>query len=539
MRKNFPVTQQEFHMEDGRPIVSQTDLKGKITYVNPYFIEVSGFAEEELIGAPHNLVRHPDMPPAAFADLWDCLKAGLPWTGLVKNRRKNGDFYWVVANVTPMLEHGRATGYMSVRTKPSRAQVEQAERLYRDMNEGRARHLTIRRGHAVRTGWLGWLAALQDLALPYRIGASMGVLALLFAVQGVGVVLSGAPGRGWLATVAGLGLVLALAAAWAMNNMLSRPLHEALSAARMLAGADLRSPIAEGRRDDMGQLLRALRQMQVNLVAIIGDVRSNVGSMKAATGDIAAGNQDLSNRTEAQASSLQQTASSMEQFAATVRQNAAHAHQASALVERTRGVAARGGEVMARVGSTMGEISHSSRQVGDIIGLIDSIAFQTNILALNAAVEAARAGEQGRGFAVVASEVRSLAQRSASAAHDIKRVIEGSAQQVAQGDQLVKEARQAMDDINASVQQVASIIGEIDLASAEQQRGIDQVNAAILTIDEGTQQNAAMVEQAAAAAGSLDQQAGQLAQAVAVFKLPPAGQGAQRRAALVGPAQQL
>jgi aerotaxis receptor len=527
MRKNLPVTAIEYHMEDGRPIVSKTDLKGKITYVNPYFIEVSGFDEDELIGAPHNLVRHPDMPPQAFADLWASLKSGLPWTGLVKNRRKNGDFYWVVANVTPVLEQGRVAGYMSVRSKPTRAQVEGAERLYRTLNEGSAA-ITLRHGRVVRTGWQGQLQALTRLSLAARIAASAVAGSALFAVMGVaGLAVADGAAGGWLAAGGALGVVLSLGSGYLLHAGVSQPLRAATRAARALAGGDLTSHIAADRGDDMGMLLQALQQMQANLVAMIGDVRVNVDIMSNATRGIAAGNRDLSARTEAHASSLEETASSMEQFSATVRQNADNARQAAQLVGGASDVAGRGGAVVAQVGSTMGDISTSARKIVDIIAMIDGIAFQTNILALNAAVEAARAGEQGRGFAVVAGEVRSLAQRSASAAREIKGLIDDSVLQVEQGAKLVSEASHTMEEIIGAVQRVANIMREIDTASGEQASGIEQVNRAVGEMDEGTQHNAALVEQAAAAADSLNEQAGQLAQAVAVFQLPRAGGGRQ------------
>ncbi|MCE3262839.1 MAG: chemotaxis protein [Pseudoduganella sp.] len=515
-------------MEDGRPIVSKTDLKGRITYVNPYFVEVSGFAAEELLGAPHNLVRHPDMPPQAFADLWQCLQAGLPWNGMVKNRRKNGDFYWVNANVTPVREDGRVTGYMSVRNKPTRAQVAQADSLYRAINAGTATDLEIRQGRPVQRGWRGRLHALRDMSLHARLVAMAGFTSMLFVGMGVAAasLVQGAAAL-WLLLAAGAGIASTLAGVWMLHAAIVAPLRTATQAARALAGGDLTGNIEAQRSDDMGQLLRALQQMNVNLQAMIGDVHNNVAAMNSVTREIAAGNQNLSARTEAQASSLEETASSMEQFSATVKQNADSAQQANRLVQGAAEVALRGGSNVAQVGATMDEISTSAHKIVDIIGMIDSIAFQTNILALNAAVEAARAGEQGRGFAVVASEVRNLAQRSAAAAKDIKALIDSSVLQVERGGALVGEAGHTMEEIIASVQNVSRIMNGIEQASREQSIGIDQVNQAIGEMDQGTQQNAAMVEEAAAAADSLNQQAVQLAQAMSVFHLP-AGRRAKR-----------
>ncbi|HYD96301.1 MAG TPA: methyl-accepting chemotaxis protein [Noviherbaspirillum sp.] len=537
MRKNLPVRNEEYLLRDGLAIVSKTDLKGKITYVNPYFIEVSGFTEEELLGAPHNLVRHPDMPPEAFGDLWDTLKAGKPWTGLVKNRRKNGEYYWVVANVTPVREGERAVGYMSVRTKPSREQVAAAEALYAAMRAGQARHLAIRGGDVVRTGWIGRIAALRRMPFARALALKMAILCLLMLGMGTAGVMAApsAPFAWLLGGLAGTAFLVALATWYSLHTAVATPVRDATRVARAIAGGDLCDSFDTSQRGDIGQLLRALQQMKVNLQAIIGDVRANVESITVGTDEIAAGNLGLSSRTEEQAASLEETASSMEELAAAVKKNADNASAAHRLGVNASEVAARGGDVVRQVVTTMDDISAASKKVVDIVGLINGIAFQTNLLALNAAVEAARAGEQGRGFAVVAAEVRNLAQRCTAAAGDIKQLIDAATQKVDAGTQLVHQAGTTMDDVVASVSRVSSLMGDISMASREQDAGIEQINEAVAQMDEATQQNAALVEQAAAAAESLAEQAHRMSQTIAMFRLGAGDTGAAppRRSARV------
>ena len=317
------------------------------------------------------------------------------------------------------------------------------------------------------------------------------------------------------AVAVAVGVVCALV----ITRSITVPLAGAVEVAQKVAAGELTSQVYVEGKDETSELLQALKDMNSSLAKTVGDVRTGTELISTASQEIASGNADLSARTESQASSLEETASSMEELTSTVKQNADNARQANQLAVSASSVAEKGGTVVAQVVDTMGSIKESSRKIFDIIGVIDGIAFQTNILALNAAVEAARAGEQGRGFAVVATEVRNLAQRSAGAAKEIKELIGDSVGKVDAGSKLVDEAGQTMDLIVTSIKQVADIMGEITAATQEQSNGIEEVNQAITQMDEMTQQNAALVEEAAAAAESMQEQAQKLAQAVSIFKL--------------------
>ena len=900
MKTNLPVTQTEAVLRDDILIVSKTDLKGQITYVNSDFIEVSGFTEAELMGQPHNIVRHPDMPAEAFGDLWSTLKAGRPWTGLVKNRCKNGDFYWVLANASPIVENGAAVGYISVRRKADPKQVAAVGDVYRQFKARRQGRLRISYGRAIKgSEWLrnlglygrlllaaavigpvfglliyvllstltrtseavwemyerrvipietmgrinklmvdnraqallalqhdpaGPVAKLHDHPLDMHLGnvdknlAEMDTLWQSYASgirqaehkqlandfaeanrrmtdEGLKPVLQAAKdGRfsdgsvtllkklnpayadasvkadalfkflqdnakrnyasaqdryrqSWMTAVALIvvAVLLVIAAAYLFVRAIRLPLDEVATAFGRIIRGDYSHQIDISSNNEMGRLMQGLQTLQsqmgfevsetkrrseemarvkialdgatmpmtisnehnaliymnaaaeklwgemaskiaekhegftvagmygrglvgyfdeeemkvafaaeltaprtldigmggktlrvtatpvrggkgeylgrasqwidrtlelaiekevqgiilaaaqgdfgkrldldgkqgffeglaiglnelldttarglkdiahvlqalakgdltqsitadyeglfgqlkedtnatiARLQEVIGRIKEATEAIDTAAKEIAAGNQDLSSRTEEQASSLEETASSMEELNATVKQNAENAKQANELAKKSNDAVSRGGEAVKRVVTTMGDIQDSSKKIADIIGVIDSIAFQTNILALNAAVEAARAGEQGRGFAVVATEVRNLAQRSATAAKEIKGLIAESVDKVDGGAKLVNQAGEAMDEVVTSFQQVANLVTEISGASREQSSGIEQVTQAVSQMDEVTQQNAALVEEAAAAAESLEEQARGLVQAVGMFRLAAGG----------------
>jgi len=336
----------------------------------------------------------------------------------------------------------------------------------------------------------------------------------------------------------GIGALLAgIAFAVMLSRSITRPLNHAVDIARTVASGDLTSRIEVKTRDETGRLLQALKDMNDSLVRIVAQVRTGTDTIAGASTQIAAGNLDLSSRTEEQASTLEETASSMEELTSTVKQNADNARQADQLAQSASEVANRGGMVVSQVVETMGSINESSRKISDIISVIDGIAFQTNILALNAAVEAARAGEQGRGFAVVATEVRNLAQRSAAAAKEIKSLIDDSVEKVAAGTKLVDQAGATMSEIVGSVQRVTDIMAEITAASDEQSAGIEQINLAITQMDEVTQQNASLVEEAAAAADAMQEQARGLQQVVGTFRIDSSAAHAASAASVMAAAQ--
>ncbi|MGZ5028057.1 MAG: methyl-accepting chemotaxis protein [Methylobacter sp.] len=887
MKTHMPVTDMEYVLKDSDSIVSKTDLKGHITYINEDFLRVSGFTKAELIGFPHNIVRHPDMPAEAFADMWKTLQANRPWTGIVKNRCKNGDFYWVLTNATPFHENDQLAGYMSVRSKPSPEQVNSAETAYRLFKEGKAGHLKIQDGKVVKSTVLDRFNPFKNPSIKSRLISVLGLLTVLMILIG-GMSLHGMSkandglrtvyedrtvpmsqistikelmltnqlkitaalatptpeviqkntadveqniaeiSKIWAAYMAtyltpeekqladrfaadrklfveeglkptlaalktynpelagklvmdkigplfipasedikrlmqlqinvakqefelaqsrynnirnitigliAIGFMLALWRGLSLIRIIVRPLNAAIRNFGDIAQGHYNNAIAIEHHDEIGKVMEALKSMQIklgfdiaenkriadenlriktgldsstsaitlsgtdtllvhmtpaakNLLASIGgpdfdveglygkslstlfnnaeaaakfdraaktgedvdlffhdhhlrlaarpildengvslgrvtqwldrtaevaieqevaaivygavmgdftqridlqdkkdffkqlaeglnellettengindvvrvldalsrndltqsitnDYAGSFGQLKndsnttveklkeiinqikeateninTGAKEIASGNNNLSHRTEQQAASLEETAASMEELTSTVQHNAANANQANKLAVAASDIAGKGVEVVGEVVRTMDEINDSSRKIGDIISVIDDIAFQTNILALNAAVEAARAGEQGRGFAVVAIEVRNLAQRAATAAGEIKSLIDDSVVKVSSGSKLVTQAGQTMTEIVNSIRGVTVMMSQISAASSEQTAGIEQVNMAIAQMDDVTQQNAALVEQAAAAAESLEEQAQSLTATVAQFKV--------------------
>jgi aerotaxis receptor len=515
MRTNLPVTGREHGLPEGKLLVSVTDLKGRIVYCNPAFVATCGYSREELLGQPHNLIRHPDMPAEAFRDLWATIEAGRPWQGVVKNRSKSGDHYWVVANVTPMRNGERICGYLSVRSAPTREQIEAVEALYAGMRqEAESGRLVtgVRGGQVVRLDPTGRaLHAVRTQLSRWGLDTAISLTPVLCAA----VAVTALP----VPVALPLSLGLALGAAWLARRRREAVVESLLADVLRLAAGDLAHNPSMGAPGTLGVLQLALNQAAVNLRTAIGDVRAEVENLRGAVAEIASGNQDLSSRTEAQASSLEETAASMEQITGTVKQSAASATQGAALASETAAIAQRSHDSVLGVVQAMDGISDSSRRIGEIIHVIESVAFQTNILALNAAVEAARAGEAGRGFAVVAAEVRGLAQRTAGAAREIKQLIVEAGERVAAGAQQTQATRERMREALHAVGQVSTLLAEINHAAQEQQLGVSQVNEAVTHMDGITQQNAAMVEELAAAAQALDGQVLLVDDAMRIFRL--------------------
>jgi methyl-accepting chemotaxis protein len=730
MKINMPVTDHEVVMKPGDILVTRTDLKGIITYANDAFVEISGFTREELIGKNHNMVRHPDMPPAAFEDLWDTVKKGQPWTAPVKNRTKQGDFYWVEANVTPVFKNGKVSEYLSVRYAPSRQQINEAEEIYQKLN---ANKIELRpKGMAL------WIKNIRELGLGVKLWLSVvGILIpigyLMFLLYEQNNILA----------MAGMGtlFLLSLLINVSTAKLVRKTLERVININYRLADGQYSNELDLYRNDQLGDLLRSVFSMQVKLNGDLAetkqvgsnamrikqaldnvsscvmvadnnlniiylnstvielfenaenDIRKQLPNFKAsqllganidqfhknpahqrgmigglsgtlkssliigerhmditanpvinddgerigtvvewqdrthevkiereienivesvktgildqridvtdkngfflklssgineltdviesvfddvsstmqnmAVGDltnrietdyegvyleckdsinatmdkisqivaqisesadfinnssqeIASGNNNLSQRAEQQAANLEETASSMEELTSTVKNNADNAQQANKVATTARQLAEKGGEVVGSAVSAMQEINESSNKIADIIGVIDEIAFQTNLLALNASVEAARAGEQGRGFSVVATEVRNLAQRSATAAKESKELIQSSVQKVRYGTEFVNETGKALNEIVVGVKKVGDIVAEIAAASVEQSQGIEQVNQAVAQMDEITQQNAALAEEASAASVSMSDQSTNMMTLLNFFKV--------------------
>ena len=517
MRINQPVTQKQYELRDDVLLVSTTDAQGHITHCNQAFAEASGFTYEELLNQPHNLIRHPDMPPEAFKDMWGTIGRGRPWSGLVKNRRKNGDHYWVIAHVVPTVKNGKPIGYMSVREKAPPEAIRQAEALYGELARQRGHRHPSFKLHAGRVRLLGIKdlpQKLHRLTLTQRLAAG-----LILIGASMGLAHQAAPTE-WAFTAtclsAGLG---ALALLWWFHSSIQDRIQAAENFANDLASCNLHTHLEQVHPHPLSGLTRALSHIQMNLKAVIGDVKEEVVGTTHAISEIALGSNDLSERNEAQAAAVQKTTASMSHAAHAVQQTAVTAAEVQRQSSETASVAAHGGAAMTQVGDTIRSIQESSIKVAGIVQIIESIAFQTNILALNAAVEAARAGEQGRGFAVVASEVRALAGRSASAANEIRELISRSVELIESGTAQVDSATQTISSAVGAVQNVEQMIRGISATASDQSNELMAVSTSVATLDNMTQANAALAEQTAAAVEMLERRTEALRRSINVFTI--------------------
>lgn len=466
---------------------------------------MSGYQLNELLAQPHNLVRHPDMPKAAFADMWYTLKQGEPWSGIVKNRRKNGDHYWVRANAVPMIREGRVTGYMSIRTRATDDEIAAVEPLYQALNEGRCSK-RIHKGLVVRQGLLGKLPAMP---VRWRVRSIMGLMAVMLVLALFGTDAS------WQALL--LGALAMLAGTALFEWQIVRPIENVATQALKVATGERNSVQHLNRSDELGLTLRAVGQLGLMCRWLINDVSSQVSSVRNGSERLAKGNNDLNEHTRQTVENVQETVTTMNQMAESVKLNSETASAADKLSMAASSAATQGGEAMDTVIKTMDDIAHSTQRIGTITTLINDIAFQTNILALNAAVEAARAGEQGKGFAVVAGEVRHLASRSANAANDIRKLIDASATKVQSGSEQVHAAGRTMDDIVAQVQNVTLLIARISQSTQEQTDGLSSLTRAVDELNRITQKNAALVEESAQVSAMVKHRASRLEDAVTVL----------------------
>ncbi|MBA7854045.1 PAS domain S-box protein [Enterobacter sp. RHBSTW-00901] len=509
MRRNTPVTQNEYLLNEGSTLMSTTNTHSHITYANSAFIEASGYKEENLLGEPHNVIRHPDMPAEAFGDMWFTLQQGESWTGLVKNRRHNGDHYWVRANVTPVYQNESLTGYISVRNIPTREEIATSEKLYEKVRNNELKQHRFYKGLVVRRGILAFTSLFKRMSTTKRINSGITVTTLLACLLVFSFPQS-------ITQVSGL-VALFIALALYLHVQISRPVKTIVHQMQRVVSGRKTDYYHFDRVDEIGLMMRLVNQSGLNLNSLVDDVGAQISGIGTISQQVAKEGVALQARSEETADDLQQTAAAVEEIASAVQQTAETAKEAIQMADRTSASANSGEAMMKQTIGMMQSISHDNSQIVDIIGVIDRIAFQTNILALNAAVEAARAGEAGRGFAVVAAEVRNLAQHSATAAKEIKLLIEKNVSSVNSGVEMVEQTETQLTVMVGNVLQMSSLIKEIGHATQEQTQALALINESISRIGVMTHNNTGMVDHVTRAANHLTQRTTRLQQAIAVF----------------------
>lgn len=532
----------EYILDDTEVIVSKTDLHGNITYINQDFIRVCGYTEHELIGTPQNIIRHPDMPKEAFYDLWHTIQSGKAWSGLVKNRCKNGDYYWVEAHVAPTSENGKVTGYTSIRVKPSRQKIQDAAHAYNAINNG-DRRITIREGAVVRRPRLSRHPqhAPREFSLRAKLGIWCTGLMVLFLASTMAAWQLHATNTNQATSIPLVMLVLGLlgitvtcVGGIALYRAVIRPLALAQDAIDLMCSGDLSGRITAIGNNEIADLMQSLRKLQINIKLLIGQIKESTLAVDTQMQHLVDGNILLTERTHSQAQNVAQTSAYVAEITTAIQQYAENATSASNLVDSTAQAATRGTDAIAQVTETMNTIQESATKVEDISSLIDEIAFQTNILALNAAVEAAHAGNHGSGFAVVAAEVRRLALRSADAASEIKTLSQDSVSRISDGSQQVARTAEIMDDIVDFAQKASNHMTDIALNSQEQSASIEQINQALTQIENITEDNRDQVVHTAESAKQAYDQTHRLSAQVNEFKLVATDSG-QPAAAQIDP----